>query len=93
MEIFHNWQEVEFSEKYRDIPEYCYSATTQEIAKKDFSLVPSKYIHFNHSEEDTDFEGRIKNIRSQVIEILEEERQAKKEMLAAFKGVGYEIFD
>lgn len=93
VETFHNWQGVDFADKYRDIPEYCYSATIKEIALKNFSLVPSKYIHFTHSEEDVDFEGRIKNIRSRVIEIIEEERQSRREMLAAFKEVGCEIYD
>ena len=37
---YHTWQTNK--ESYQDIPEYCYSATKTEIAKKDFSLVPSK---------------------------------------------------
>jgi type I restriction enzyme M protein len=39
-ETYHNWQ-IENS-NYKDIPEYCYSAKKEEIAKKDYSLVPSK---------------------------------------------------
>ena len=93
VQTFHNWQGVEFADSYRDLSEYCYSATIQEIALKDFSLVPSKYIQFEHSDEVSDFDGRIKDIRSRVIEILEEERQARKEMLAAFEGAGHGIYD
>ena len=29
---------------YKDIPEYCYSSTKEEVIKKEYSLVPSKYI-------------------------------------------------
>jgi type I restriction enzyme M protein len=37
---YHQWQTKGIDNK----PEFCYSATFDEVAKKDFSLVPSKYI-------------------------------------------------
>ena len=45
-ENYHNWQQVDYEETYKDIPEFCYSAHFDEVAKNDFSLVPSKYIEF-----------------------------------------------
>src|SRR5690606_11319441 len=53
-ETYHKWQEKEPG--YEDIPEYCYSASIQEIEKKDFSLVPSKYIVFKNKDEEVDFD-------------------------------------
>lgn len=44
---------------YIDVPEYCYSATTEDIAKKDFSLVPSKYIEFINRDENIDFDTKM----------------------------------
>ncbi|WP_313567262.1 N-6 DNA methylase [Empedobacter sp.] len=43
---YHNWQQKDFETTYANEPEYCYSATLEEIRKKDYSLVPSKYIEF-----------------------------------------------
>lgn len=34
---------AEGKEKYVERPEFCYSATFEEIAKKDYSLISSKY--------------------------------------------------
>lgn len=43
---------------YKDIPEFCYSASFDEVAKKDFSLVPSKYIEFVNRDENIDFDEK-----------------------------------
>ena len=43
---YHNWQQTDYKKTYKDTPEFCYSAHFDEIEKKDFSLVPSKYIEF-----------------------------------------------
>ena len=37
-ETYHNWQQVGFEKKYQNTPEFCYSASFEEVAKKDFSL-------------------------------------------------------
>src|SRR5690606_25284441 len=44
---YHLWQTKEIE----SIPEFCYSASFDEVAKKDFSLVPSKYIEFVNRDE------------------------------------------
>ncbi len=41
---FHHWQCEGHEETYHNEPEYCYSATLDEIEQKGWSLVPSKYI-------------------------------------------------
>ncbi len=52
---FHNWQRIGYEETYHDEPEYYYSVTIDEIEKKGWSLVPSKYIEFRNSDEQIDF--------------------------------------
>lgn len=42
--------------EYINVPEYCYSTALEEIEKKDFSLVPSKYIEFVNRDENIDFD-------------------------------------
>ena len=41
---YHNWQCEGHRKTYRDMSEYCYSATLGEIEAKGWPLVPSKYI-------------------------------------------------
>jgi type I restriction enzyme M protein len=84
---FHEWQQREIE----NVPEYCYSATLDEIAAKDFSLVPSKYIEFVNRDENIDFDEKMKTLRSELDELLKAEAQSKKDLLTVFKDLWYEI--
>jgi type I restriction enzyme M protein len=84
---FHQWQ----MKKIENIPEFCYSANMEEVVKKDYSLVPSKYIEFVNRDENIDFDDKMKALSSEITELLKEESKSKKELLAVFKELGYEI--
>ncbi|MFZ4548741.1 MAG: N-6 DNA methylase [Bacteroidales bacterium] len=90
---YHNWQSSTGSESgiYENIPEYCYSATFDEVAKKDFSLVPSKYIEFVNRDENIDFDDKMKALQSEFAELLRTEADSKNDLLSVFKELGYEI--
>lgn len=88
-ETYHSWQ-IENSD-YKDIPEYCYSATKEEIKKRDYSLVPSKYIEFINRDENIDFDIKMKSLQSEFKELFKQEEQSKKDLLNVFKELGYEI--
>ncbi len=77
--------------KFKNAPEYCYSATTEEIEKKDFSLVPSKYIEFVNRDENIDFDEKMKSLQIEFSELFKEEKKSKKELLKVFKELGYKI--
>ncbi len=86
---YHDWQRV--GDGYHNIPEYCYSATFDEIAEKNFSLVPSKYIEFVNRDEQIDFDSKMKQLQSEMKELLAEEEKSKAELKALFKKLGYEL--
>ena len=44
---------------YEDVPNTAYSATIEEIRKRDYSLVPSKYIEFINRDENIDFDEKM----------------------------------
>lgn len=88
---YHTWQQKSFETEYKDIPEFCYSASLEEIAKKDYSLVPSKYIEFVNQDENIDFDTKMQNIQSEFTELLQQEEQSKQDLLKVFKELGYEI--
>ncbi len=77
--------------KYENIPEFCYSASFDEIAKKDFSLVPSKYIEFVNRDENIDFDEKMNALKSEFADLLKAEAKSKKDLLSVFKELGYEI--
>ncbi len=85
---YHNWQQ---GIEYEDIPEYCYSAIKEEIASKDYSLVPSKYIEFVNRDENIDFDKKMAELQSDLTDLLREEESSKQELIKVFKELGYAI--
>ncbi len=79
------------SSLYEDVPEFCYSAGFEEIKKKDFSLVPSKYIEFVNRDENVDFDVKMKMLQADFTGLLKEEEKSKSDLLNVFKELGYGI--
>ena len=90
-ENFHNWQREGYKQTYQNVPEYCYSATLEEIEAKGWSLVPSKYIEFKSRDEGIDFDSRMKELQAEMKELLKQEEESKKDLLDLFKELGYGI--
>lgn len=88
-ETYHNWQTE--NTDYENIPEYCYSATKEEVAEKDFSLVPSKYIEFVNRDENIDFDTKMKSLQTELKDLLQQEENSKTDLINVFKELGYEL--
>jgi type I restriction enzyme M protein len=88
-ESYHKWQQRD--KGYEDVHEYCYSAHVDEVKKKDYSLVPSKYIEFVNRDENIDFEEKMENLKEEFTNLLKEEQKSKQELLQVFKKLGFEI--
>ena len=87
---YHQWQ-TSTSSAYQDVPEFCYSATLDEVTKKDFSLVPSKYIEFVNRDENIDFDEKMKSLQMEFTDLLKAEATSKNDLLSVFKTLGYGI--
>lgn len=90
-EVYHNWQRTGFEETYQNIPEFCYSASINEVAEKGYTLVPSRYIEFVNRDENIDFDSKMKTLQAELKELLIEEEKSKADLLKVFKELGYEI--
>lgn len=88
-QAYHNWQ-TDLSQ-YQNVPEFSYSATLEEIATKDFSLVPSKYIEFVNRDENIDFDEKMKVLQGEFTDLLKAETQSKVDLLTVFNELGYAI--
>lgn len=89
--VYHNWQTVGFEDTYEDVPEFCYSASKDEIAEKGYTLVPSRYIEFINRDENIDFDTKMKALQSELKDLLVAEEKSKADLLTVFKELGYEI--
>lgn len=68
------------------------SATAQQkkIAEKGYNLVPSRYIEFENRDETLDFDTTMKNLQSELADLLNQEEK-KLALLSVFKNLGYQI--
>jgi type I restriction enzyme M protein len=90
-ENFHNWQREGYETTYHNEPEYCYSATIDEIEQKGWSLVPSKYIEFKNRDEQIDFDAKMKQLQSEMRDLMQQEEASNKELKSLFEKLGYGI--
>src|SRR5690554_5977128 len=88
---YHNWQQKEIETTYANEPEYCYSATLEEIRKKDYSLVPSKYIEFVNRDENIDYDTQMQTLQTELKDLFQQEEALKQEVANVFKSLGYEL--
>lgn len=88
---YHNWQQTDFDSTYKDIPEFCKSASFEEIEANHFSLVPSKYIEFVDKDSGIDFDTEMKRIQKDFKTLLQEEKDSQDQLINAFKVLGYEL--
>jgi type I restriction enzyme M protein len=86
--IYSDWKN---KSGYKNIPELCQSAKLADIRKNDYALMPSKYIKFIDHDMKIDYETEMTRIQGEVKALIDEEKQSQKALIAAFKGIGYEI--
>ena len=89
--LFHQWRRENFDLADSNIPEYSYTANLEEIKQKNYSLIPSDYIKFVHSDSLIDYKKTMNKIQKDFKEIISTEIQSQEELLEAFKGLGYDL--
>ncbi|SDB49862.1 class I SAM-dependent DNA methyltransferase [Butyrivibrio sp. INlla16] len=89
--VYHNWQTEGYEETYENVPEFCYSASFDEVKEKGFTLVPSRYIEFVNRDENIDFNAKMTQLQTELTDLLKQEEKSKQDLLGVFKELGYEI--
>ena len=84
---YHKWQ----VEEIENVPEFCYAASLEEVEKKDFSLVPSKYIEFVNRDENINFDDKMTALKAEFADLFKAEAQSKADLLKVFEELGYKI--
>lgn len=93
VDTYHNWQQTDWENTYKDVPEYCYSANIEEIRANDYALIPSKYVEFVDRDLGIDFDSEMKRIQEEFKELLKEEKASQQELINAFKELGFPLED
>jgi len=90
---YHAWRGDQPSAKtvaYEDIPGYCRSATTAEIAAHGYVLTPGRYVGAEEVEDDGEpFEEKMPRLVAELHAQFAESAKLEKAIKANLKGLGY----
>jgi len=76
--------------KYADVPGFCKSATTAEIASHQFVLTPGRYVGAEEVEDDGEpFDEKMKRLVATLEEQFGEGARLEKEIQKNLRGLGY----
>ncbi|WP_298972380.1 class I SAM-dependent DNA methyltransferase [uncultured Psychrobacter sp.] len=80
--IFKSWRCHKSTVVYNDVVELCYSASYDEIRKKDYTLVPSKYIQFSDDEKFEHLDDDLDELKDQILRKLLLDMEVNKSLLS-----------
>jgi type I restriction enzyme M protein len=77
--------------KYEDVPGFCKSATTQEVASHGWVLTPGRYVGAEEAEDDGEpFEEKMPRLVAELNAQFAESAKLEAAIRANLKGLGYE---
>lgn len=87
-DTYHAWREVE--DRYTDVPGFCKSVMTAEIAKQGYVLTPSRYVGTLAEEQDAEpFDEKMSRLTATLRKQMTENARLDDEIRRALAGVGY----
>jgi type I restriction enzyme M protein len=87
---YHAWRGEQDAGIYEDIPGFCKSATTDEIAEHGYALTPGRYVGAEEAEEDTEpFEQKMARLTATLEQQFAESAHLESAIRANLKGLGY----
>ena len=89
-QTYHAWRGEKDSGKFKDIPGFCKSTTTEEIASHGHVLTPGRYVGAGAVEDDSEpFEEKMNRLVSKVEQQFGESAKLEEVIRKNLKGLGY----
>ncbi len=89
---YHAWRGDEGAAEYADIPGFCYSATTAEIADHRYILTPGRYVGAEEVEDDGEpFEEKMARLTKLLRKQRAEAARLDGAIAAILEGLGYGV--
>ena len=84
------WRAEKKAGEYEDVPGFCMSATTEEIAKHGHVLTPGRYVGAEEVEDDDEpFDEKMQRLTGKLAEQFAESRKLEKAIKKNLGGLGY----
>ena len=90
-DLYHLWQSVGTDGQNFAVPEFYRSVGIDEIEKKNWTLIPSKYIEFVDHDRFIDYSKEKTRIEQEMREIIRRKKESIEQLEKAFKVIGYGI--
>ena len=88
-DTYHRWR-GDGAGKYKDVPGFCKSATTEEIEAHHFVLTPGRYVGAEEVEDDDEpFEEKMSRLVAKLDEQFKEGAKLEKAIRRNLRGLGY----
>jgi type I restriction enzyme M protein len=89
---YHAWRGEKDAGKYKDVPGFCKSATTDEIASRGFILTPGRYVGAEQQEDDGEpFEEKMKRLTATLAEQFRDSKRLEAEIRRNLASLGYAL--
>lgn len=87
---YHAWRGDKGASKYQDVPGFCKSATTDEIAAHGFVLTPGRYVGAEDvTDDDEPFAEKMQRLTATLSEQFAESAKLEKAIRSNLKELGY----
>jgi len=88
---YHAWRGEQGAGEYQDVPGFCKSTTTVEIASHNFLLTPGRYVGAEEAEDDDEaFEEKMEYLTKLLEKQFEKSAQLEKVIKKSLMRLGYE---
>src|SRR5262249_32150561 len=88
---YHSWRAEKEAGDYADVPGFCKSATTEEIASHGYVLTPGRYVGAEEVEDDAEpFEEKMGRLATRLEEQFAEAARLAGMIRTNLKGLGYD---
>jgi type I restriction enzyme M protein len=89
---YHAWRGEPGTSDYADVPGFCRSAATEQIAEHGFVLTPGRYVGAAEAEDDGEpFDEKMQRLTAELAEQFAESAKLEEEIRANLGRLGYEL--
>jgi type I restriction enzyme M protein len=89
---YHAWRGEDGAGDYEDVPGFCKSATTEQIAEHGYVLTPGRYVGAADAEDDSEpFDVKMKRLTAELAEQFAESARLEEEIRTSFADLSYDV--
>lgn len=91
-QTYHSWRGELNTGEYQDIPGFCISSSTEEVANQSYVLAPNRYVAVEAIEEDSEgFNEKITRLTKELERQFAKNKELENEIKMNLSSIGFEV--